>query len=209
MIGRWGCRGKAAVPAVIVALAAAAPSVVRAQADTGTFIARDFRPASGPTVSDLRLPYRTLGRLRAAPGGRARNAVLVLASKLKPAQAGALGDLFGPGEPLDTTLTFVILPGAPVPGRGVPRLDDEDLTALQYRLVTEGLRVDHLVLVTGSAAGCAQSRLWAARWPGMMDAALPFACPERQPGGPFPVSAEQWRAEVADLLARVRWERIE
>jgi homoserine O-acetyltransferase len=73
------------------------------------WVARDFKFQTGETLPELRLNYRTVG----APGGEP---VVVLhgttgsgASMLTPAFAG---ELFGPGQPLDSKRYFIILPDA-------------------------------------------------------------------------------------------------
>src|SRR5262245_18354434 len=75
----------------------------------GSWIVRDFRFHTGETLPELRLHYTTIG---SASG----DAVLVLhgtdgsaASLLNP---GFDGELFGPGQPLDATRYFLILPDA-------------------------------------------------------------------------------------------------
>ena len=58
----------------IEALAQSAhPSPVEAD-----FVARNFNFASGETMSEVRLHYRTIGTVRKDPDGVARNAVLIL-----------------------------------------------------------------------------------------------------------------------------------
>jgi homoserine O-acetyltransferase len=73
----------------------------------GTWIAKNFRFHTGDVMPELRLHYRTVGEPTGQP-------VLILhgtsgssASMLTPAFAG---ELFGPGQPLDATKYFIILP---------------------------------------------------------------------------------------------------
>src|SRR5713226_5191431 len=73
------------------------------------WVARDFRFHSGETLPEVRLHYTTVG----APSGEP---VLVLHGT---AGSGATlltkdfaGELFGPGQPLDASRYFVILPDA-------------------------------------------------------------------------------------------------
>src|SRR2546428_4809564 len=96
-------------PAIFLFLAA-----VAAQGDTGSFVIHNFRFASGEVLPELRLHYRTLGQPRRDAAGRVRNAVLVLhgtggsgAQFLSPLFAG---ELYGAGQPLDTTTHYPILP---------------------------------------------------------------------------------------------------
>jgi len=167
------------------------------QGDTASFVARDFRFASGETLPAVRLHYRTLGRPRRDAKGVVRNAVLILhgtggsgAQFLSPLFAG---ELFGARQPLDTATHFVILPDNIGHGRSskpsdglrarFPHYGYEDMVAAQYRLVTQGLRVDHLLLVMGTSMGCMHAWLWAERHPGFMDGVVPLACAPTQIAG--------------------------
>ena len=98
-------------------LVLAMAGVAVAQTPTVTeadFVIRDFRFNSGETLPALRMHYRTLGTPRRDASGRVRNAVIVLhgtsgtgAQFLSPQFAG---ELFGPGQPLDTATYFIVLP---------------------------------------------------------------------------------------------------
>src|SRR6266404_9192554 len=73
----------------------------------GSWVVRDFRFQSGEVLPELRLHYRTIG----APSGEP---VVVLhgttqsgAALLTPVFAG---ELFGPGQPLDASRYYIILP---------------------------------------------------------------------------------------------------
>jgi homoserine O-acetyltransferase len=75
----------------------------------GEWTLKDFKFHTGEVLPELRLHYTTLGD----PAGQP---VLVLhgtggsaASMLTP---GFAGELFGPGQPLDTTRYFIIIPDA-------------------------------------------------------------------------------------------------
>ena len=48
------------------------------QGDTGSVVLKDFRFASGETLSEVRIHYRTLGHPRRDAVGTVRNAVLIL-----------------------------------------------------------------------------------------------------------------------------------
>lgn len=159
----------------------------------GEWIARDFRFHTGEVMPELRIAYTTIGN----PGGQP---VLVLhgttgsaASLLTPAFAG---ELFGPGQPLDATKYFVILPDAighgktSKPSDGLkarfPRYDYDDMVDAQYRLVKEGLGIPHLRLVMGNSMGGMHSWVWATRYPDYMDAVAPMA------SQPTAMSSRNW-----------------
>jgi homoserine O-acetyltransferase/O-succinyltransferase len=171
----------------VFALLAAAWLVTARAADypapqSGTWIARDFKFASGEVMPELRIRYTTVG----APTGEP---VLVLHgttgsanSMLTPAFAG---ELFGAGQPLDATKYFIVIPdaighgGTSKPSDGqrakFPRYNYEDMVAAQYRLVTEGLGLKHLRLVMGNSMGGMHTWLWGVNYPDFMDALAPMA----------------------------------
>jgi len=101
---------------------------------------------------------------------------------LSPAFAG---ELFGPGQPLDATRYYIILPDAIGTGKSskpsdglrtrFPQYNYDDMVDAQYRLVTEHLNVRHLRLVLGNSMGGMQTWIWAQKYPGFMDIAVPMA----------------------------------
>ena len=180
-------------------LLAAAPSAApSAAADypapkQADFTARDFRFHTGDVMPELRVHYATVG----APSGEP---VLVLhgtggsgTGLLSPSFAG---ELFGPGQPLDATKYFVIMPDAIGSGQsakpsdglrtGFPRYDYQDMVQAQYRLVTEGLGLKHLRLVLGNSMGGMETWVWGVAYPNAMDALVPMAAQ------PAPMAARNW-----------------
>lgn len=164
------------------------------------FVIKDFVFESGETLPELRQHYLTLGTPRHDAQGRISNAVLLLhnttgSSKgwLAPELAG---ELFGPGQPLDTTRFFLIMPdaigfgGSSKPSNGLrarfPRYRYCDMVAAQHRLLTEELGVARLRLIVGLSMGGMLTWLWGQMYPDMMDALAPLAS---QPG---PMSGRNW-----------------
>jgi len=152
--------------------------------------ASDFRFHTGEVMPALRIHYTTVG----SPSGEP---VLVLhgtagsgTGMLNPAFAG---ELFGPGQPLDATKYFVILPDALGAGKSTkpsdglrakfPRYNYDDMVLAQYRLVTEGLGIRHLRLVIGNSMGGMHAWLWGVRYPEFMDALVPMACQPTEMSG--------------------------
>ena len=148
----------------------------------GDWIARDFKFHTGEVMPELRLHYTTVGE----PSGQP---VLVLhgtggsaASMLTPAFAGAL---FGRGQPLDAAKYYIIIPDAIGHGKSAkpsdglktkfPQYDYADMVDAQHRLLGEGLGVKHLRLVIGNSMGGMETWLWAEKYPGYLDAAVPMA----------------------------------
>jgi homoserine O-acetyltransferase/O-succinyltransferase len=159
-------------------------------ATEGDYIARDFKFKSGEQLAELRLHYRTLGKLARDTQGRPTNAVLILHGTggsgqqfLRPQFAG---ELFGPGQLLDINRYFIILPDgighgkSSKPSDGMrahfPQYDYDDMVAAQQLLVTAGLGVQHLRLIFGTSMGCMHSFVWAETYPDFMDALMPMAC---------------------------------
>src|SRR5437773_2627475 len=148
----------------------------------GSWVVRDFRFHTGEVLPELRLHYPTVG----APSGEP---VLILhgttgsgAGLLTPAFAG---ELFGPGQPLDATRYYIILTDAVGTGKSskpsdglkarFPKYNYDDMVDAQYRLVSEHLGVRHLRLVLGNSMGGMQTWIWAQKYPGFMDVAVPMA----------------------------------
>jgi homoserine O-acetyltransferase len=149
----------------------------------GDWVARDFRFHTGEVLPELKLHYRTIGMPSGEP-------VLVLHGT---AGSGAslltrdfADELFGPGQPLDASRYYLILPdsigtgqsGKPSDGLRAkfPRYNYDDMVLAQYRLVTEGLGLKHLRLVIGNSMGGMQAWIWGIRYPDFMDALVPMAC---------------------------------
>src|SRR4051794_39899945 len=80
----------------------------------GDYTIKDFRFASGESLPELRVHYRTLGEPRRDASGVVRNAVLVLHGTTGSGDNFVnnlfAGELFGPGQPLDATRYYLILP---------------------------------------------------------------------------------------------------
>jgi len=177
----------AAFLATATALAQAPSPVPAAE---GEYVAHDFKFKSGEQLPELRLHYRTLGKLARDVEGRPTNAVLILHGTggsgqqfLRPQFAG---ELFGPGQLLDINRYFIILPDGIGHGKSskpsdamhahFPQYDYDDMVAAQHLLVTAGLAVEHLRLIFGTSMGCMHSFVWAETYPDFMDALMPMAC---------------------------------
>jgi homoserine O-acetyltransferase len=148
-----------------------------------SWAARDFRFHTGEVMAQLQLHYRTIG----APTGEP---VLVLhgtaasgGSMLTPAFAG---ELFGPGQPLDASRYYIIIPDtlghgkSSKPSDGLrmkfPKYNYEDMVDAHYRLLTEHLNMRHLRAVIGNSMGGMETWIFAVKYAGYMDIAVPMAC---------------------------------
>lgn len=156
----------------------------------GTYVAPSLHFHTGDTLRNFKLHYRTLGSPHRNAQGHVTNAVLILhgtggtgAQFLAPYFANVL---YGPGQPLDATRYYIILPdgigigGSTKPSDGLharfPKYDYADMVAAQHLLLTQGLHVDHLRLVMGTSMGCMHSWMWGETYPGFSDALMPLAC---------------------------------
>ncbi|MCB9149257.1 MAG: alpha/beta fold hydrolase [Caldilineaceae bacterium] len=152
---------------------------------------------SGETLGNVRLHYRSLGQPQRDAHGVVRNAVLILhgtggsgESFLRPQFADVL---FGPDQLLDAEHHYIILPDnighgqSSKPSDGLrarfPHYGYEDMVALQHRLLTEHLGVNHLRLVMGTSMGGMHTWLWGIHHPHFMEALLPLASLPVQIGG--------------------------
>ena len=190
---------------------ARAPSGAAAPAPAeGDYVVRDFKFRSGETLPELRLHYTTLGKPARDAQGRVTNAVLILhgtgGSGRQFLQPQFAGELFGPGQLLDAARYYIILPDglghgkSSKPSDGLharfPQYDYDDMVAAHFRLVTEGLGVNHLRLVMGTSMGCMHSFVWGETYPGFMDALMPLACLPVQIAG----RNRMWRKMVMDAI---------
>jgi homoserine O-acetyltransferase len=176
----------------------------------GDYTIRDFKFASGEILPELRLHYRTLGKPEKDAQGKTTNTVLIMhgttgsgAQFIRPEFAG---ELFGKDQPLDATRFFIVLPDgighgkSSKPSDGMhakfPRYGYIDMVEAQYRLLTEGLGVDHARLVMGTSMGGMHTWLWGELYPDFMDALMPLASLPTQISG----RNRAWRRIVIDAI---------
>ena len=174
----------------------------------GDYVFRDFHFKSGETIPELRMHYMTFGSPVRDANGRVTNAVMILhgttgsgAQFLAPQFAGVL---YGPGQLLDVTRYYVILPDnighgkSSKPSDGTharfPQYDYDDMVAAQHELLEKGLGVNHLRLILGTSMGCMHSWVWGETYPDFMDALMPLACLPVQIAGRNRI----WRKAVID-----------
>src|ERR1700730_8615025 len=159
----------------------------------GDWIARDFRFHTGEFMPELRLHYTTVG----SPSGEP---VLILhgttgsgTGMLRPNFAD---ELFGPGQPLDASKYYIILPDSIGHGKSAkpsdglrakfPRYNLDDMVVAQYQLVSQGLGLRHLRLVLGHSMGGMNAWIWGVKYPDFMDALVPMA------SQPSEMSSRNW-----------------
>jgi homoserine O-acetyltransferase len=176
----------------------------------GDYTIRDFKFASGETLPELRLHYRTLGKPERDAQGKTTNAVLIThgttgsgAQFIRPEFAG---ELFGKDQPLDATKFYIVLPDgighgkSSKPSDGMhakfPRYGYLDMVEAQYRLLTDGLGVNHARLVMGTSMGGMHTWLWGELHPDFVDALMPLASLPTQISG----RNRAWRRMIIDAI---------
>ncbi len=196
-------RAAASFALLLVAIAAAAQQNWPAPKEAD-WIAKDFTFHSGETM-DLRVHYTTVGDPSGMPVLMLHGTTGSGIGLLTPAFAG---QLFGPGQALDATKYFVILPDAIGHGKSskpsdglrakFPQYNYDDMVAAQYRLVTEGLGIRHLRLVMGNSMGGMHTWIWGVRHPEFMDALVPMA------SQPTAMSSRNWmlRRLITETIRR-------
>ncbi|MFL6527202.1 MAG: alpha/beta fold hydrolase [Chthoniobacterales bacterium] len=174
------------------------------------FVIRDFKFASGETLPELRIHYRTLGAPQKDSSGKTTNAVLIThgttgsgAQFIRPEFAG---ELFGAGQPLDASKFFIVLPDgighgkSSRPSEGMhakfPRYGYRDMVEAQFRVLTDGLGVNHARLIMGTSMGGMHTWLWGETHPDFMDALMPLASLPTQISG----RNRAWRKTVIDAI---------
>ncbi|HEU4529623.1 MAG TPA: alpha/beta fold hydrolase [Steroidobacteraceae bacterium] len=181
----------------------------------GDFVLRNFRFQSGETLPELKMHYRTVGKLQRDAAGVARNAVLILHGTggegggfVRKGGPGDLfaAELFGAGQPLDASRYFIVLPdnighgASSKPSDGLhakfPRYGYRDMIETQRRLLEEGLGVNHLRLVMGTSMGGMHTWMWGQMHPAFMDALVPLASLPAQISG----RNRMWRRTAIDAI---------
>jgi homoserine O-acetyltransferase/O-succinyltransferase len=176
----------------------------------GDFVIKNFHFQSGESLPALKIHYRTVGTPQRDGHGKVTNAVLVThgtggtgAQFIRPEFAG---ELFRPGGVLDASRYFIVLTdgigigGSSKPSDGLharfPHYGYRDMVDAQYKLLTDGLGVNHLRLVMGTSMGGMQTWVWGERYPTFMDALMPLASLPDQISGRNRV----WRRMVIDTI---------
>lgn len=154
----------------------------------------EYRLRSGETFKNLKMCYMTSGTPKFDEKGIITNGVLILhgtiGSKESLFKKQYQLHLYAPGKPLDARKYFLIFVDnighgqSSKPSDGLrtqfPKYDYYDMIDLQYRLITEGLKINHLQLVMGVSMGGMHSYLWSILYPNFMDGIMPIVCVPRR-----------------------------
>ena len=148
----------------------------------GSWTIRDFKFHTGETLAELRLHYTTVGDPTGEPVVLLHGTTGSGTGLLSP---GFGGQLFGPGQALDASKYFIILPDAIGHGKSskppdglkakFPRYNYDDMVAAQFRLVSEGLGVKRVRMVLGNSMGGMHVWIMGVAHPDFMDILVPMA----------------------------------
>lgn len=150
----------------------------------------EFKFQSGESLRDLRIHYKTFGKLKRDAKGVPTNVILLLHS------TSGSGDqfmndrfaaqAFNPGQPFDAEKWFIVVPDSIGHGKSskpsdglrgkFPKYNYDDMVRAQHQLLTEGLQIQRVKLVIGMSMGCMHAWVWAEKYPDIMDGLMPLAC---------------------------------
>jgi len=150
--------------------------------DHKLFALGDVVLQSGELLRDAKLAYQTYGTLSAA-----KDNVVVLPTFYTGTHRRNEA-YFGPGRAIDPARHFIVSPNTfgnglssspsnaapPCAGADFPHVTHYDNVACQHRLLTGEFGIERIRLVAGWSMGGSQSYQWAAQYPDMVDAIVPF-----------------------------------
>ena len=202
------------IAAAIIAACAKSPIILAAaeypRPTEGDYVIHDFHFQNGQTLPELKMHYRTLGTPRRNEKDVVRNAVLIMHGTTGTGKQFVVdefaGELFGKGQLLDAEKFFIILPDdighgdSSKPSDGLrakfPNYGYTDMVDAEHRLVTDGLKVNHLRLVMGTSMGGMHTWLWGEKYPDEMDALMPLASLPAQISG----RNRMWRRMISEAI---------
>lgn len=147
-----------------------------------TFALGNVSLQSGATLSNAQIAYATYGELNSGADN------VVLLPTFFTGTHTRNEALFGPGRAIDPARHFIVSVNLfgngyssspsnadpPQSSAGFPHVTLFDNVACQHRLLTEGLGVRKLALVLGWSVAALQAYQWAAQYPDMVAAILPY-----------------------------------
>ena len=155
----------------------------------GDYLIKDFQFVTGETLPELKLHYTTLGEPKKDANGKTNNVVLIMHGTTGSANSllteRFAGQLFNPGQLLDSNKYYIILTDAIGHGKSskpsdglrmdFPEYTYDDMVKATYQLLTEHLGINHMRLIMGTSMGGMQSWVWGYTYPDFMDALMPLA----------------------------------
>src|SRR5882757_9724020 len=147
---------------------------------------KNFTFTSGETLPVLRLHYTTFGKPIKDKSGKVINAVYIMHGTTGNSHNFTnnlfAGHLFQPGQLLDATKYFIILPDgighgkSSKPSDGLhmkfPKYTYDDMVKADYTVLTQQMGINHLRLILGTSMGAMHCWVWAETYPDFMDACM-------------------------------------
>lgn len=169
----------------------------------------DFKLESGETIRDLKMGYRTFGKINADQS----NVVLYLMwaggrteqLSLKPTDTGKLIDtnkfFVVAVDPLSNGVSSSPSNSQAQPRMKFPRYTMRDVVNSEYMLLTKILKINHLKAVTGFSMGGMQTFQWMISYPDFMDKAIPIV------GSPqlAPYDLLHWQTQISVIMNDPNW----
>ncbi len=168
------------VTAVLLSVAIIAPAFPQDGAQQFASLG-NFKTEQGAVIRDLKLGYRTYGKLNAARSNS------VLFPTWFTGTTKGLADWIGPGNLADTKRWFVIAVDAigdgvssspsnstAQPRMRFPQFTIGDMVEAEYQLATRALHLTHLRAVMGISMGGMQTFEWSVAHPTFMDRLVPI-----------------------------------
>lgn len=176
------------------------------------YVIKDFKFDNGQLLPELKIHYLTWGEPKRDAQGHVTNAILILHSTGGSTEQFTrdrfAGVLFNPGQLLDVTKFYIIMPDSIGHGKSskpsdgmrarFPNYRYGDMVRAQQMLVTDHLKVEHLRLVMGMSMGCMHAWVWAETYPTMMDGVIPLACLPVELAG----RNRMWRKAAHDAITK-------
>ncbi len=148
----------------------------------GDWTVKDFTFHTGEVLPELHLHYVTIGDPKGEPVVVLHGTTGSTASMLT---AGFAGELFGPGQPLDASKYYIIIPDAIGHGKSskpsdglktrFPKYNYDDMAEAQYRLLKQHLGIEHVRLIIGNSMGGMHAWILGVTHPGYTDILVPMA----------------------------------
>jgi len=150
------------------------------------YVLNNFMFKTGESLPGLRLHYTTFGKPVKDKNGRTINAVYIMHGTTGNSHNFTIqlfaGHLFEPGQLLDATKYYIILPDgighgqSSKPSDGLhmhfPKYTYDDMVKADYTVLTQKMGIDHLRLILGTSMGAMHCWVWAETYPDYMDACM-------------------------------------
>ena len=176
----------------------------------GDYVVRGFPFDAGGSLAELKMHYRTIGQPQKDASGRVATPCSCCTARPAPARSSS-----GPISPASclarascstrrrtsssswtTSATGSRASRATACAPPFPKYGYRDMVTAQYRLLTEGLGVNHLRLVIGTSMGGMHAWLWGEMYPDFTDALMPLASLPAQISG----RNRMWRRIAIDAI---------